>query len=40
MTASALLDVLTREEIDTLAAACVGAGVPALLTLSVSGGSS
>ncbi|WP_420705335.1 MULTISPECIES: class I SAM-dependent methyltransferase [unclassified Streptomyces] len=37
VTASALLDVLTREEIDTLAAACVGAGVPALLTLSVVG---
>ncbi|MGM0359796.1 SAM-dependent methyltransferase [Streptomyces griseoaurantiacus] len=37
VTASALLDVLTREEIDTLAAACVGAGVPALLTLSVLG---
>ncbi|WP_037673103.1 hypothetical protein [Streptomyces griseus] len=37
VTASALLDVLTREEIDTLAAACVGAGCPALLTLSVAG---
>ncbi len=37
MTASALLDVLTREEIDRLAAACAGAGVPALLTLSVVG---
>lgn len=37
MTASALLDVLTGEEIDRLAAACTGAGVPALLTLSVVG---
>ncbi|WP_020135583.1 class I SAM-dependent methyltransferase [Streptomyces sp. 351MFTsu5.1] len=37
VTASALLDVLTREEIGTLAAACTGAGCPALLTLSVAG---
>ncbi|MDF3302067.1 class I SAM-dependent methyltransferase [Streptomyces tropicalis] len=37
VTASALLDVLTREEIDTLAAACAAAGCPALLTLSVLG---
>jgi trans-aconitate methyltransferase len=37
VTASALLDVLTREEIEALAAACTGAGVPALLTLSVVG---
>ncbi|MFE1444557.1 class I SAM-dependent methyltransferase [Streptomyces sp. NPDC058739] len=37
VTASALLDVLTREEIDALAAACAGAGCPALLTLSVVG---
>ncbi|MDX5567222.1 methyltransferase domain-containing protein [Streptomyces sp. ID05-04B] len=37
VTASALLDVLTREEIETLAAACAGAGCPALLTLSVAG---
>lgn len=37
VTASALLDVLTREEIDTLAEACTGAGCPALLTLSVAG---
>lgn len=37
VTASALLDVLTREEIETLAAACTGAGCPALLTLSVAG---
>ncbi|MEV6485822.1 class I SAM-dependent methyltransferase [Streptomyces sp. NPDC051576] len=37
VTASALLDVLTREEVDALVAACVGAGCPALLTLSVAG---
>ncbi|MGW4287739.1 class I SAM-dependent methyltransferase [Streptomyces sp. NPDC004673] len=37
VTASALLDVLTRAEIETLAAACAGAGSPALLTLSVAG---
>ncbi|MDG9715897.1 class I SAM-dependent methyltransferase [Streptomyces sp. DH24] len=37
VTASALLDVLTREETGTLAAACAGAGCPALLTLSVAG---
>ncbi|MFF6994735.1 SAM-dependent methyltransferase [Streptomyces sp. NPDC008313] len=37
VTASALLDVLTQDEIDTLAAACAGAGCPALLTLSVVG---
>ncbi|MGW0337433.1 class I SAM-dependent methyltransferase [Streptomyces sp. NPDC003011] len=37
VTASALLDVLTREDIDTLADACAGAGCPALLTLSVAG---
>ncbi|MFF8943026.1 trans-aconitate methyltransferase [Streptomyces sp. NPDC014864] len=37
VTASALLDVLTHDEIDTLAAACTGAGCPALLTLSVVG---
>lgn len=37
VTASALLDVLTREEIEALAAACAGAGVPVLLTLSVVG---
>ncbi|ANP50666.1 putative RNA methylase [Streptomyces griseochromogenes] len=36
-TASALLDVLTREEIEALADACTGAGCPALLTLSVAG---
>ncbi|MFJ6658161.1 SAM-dependent methyltransferase [Streptomyces sp. NPDC091377] len=37
VTASALLDVLRAEEIDTLAAACVSAGCPTLLTLSVAG---
>ncbi|MBB5807990.1 SAM-dependent methyltransferase [Saccharothrix ecbatanensis] len=37
VTASALLDLLTRAEVDGLAEACVGAGCPALLTLSVAG---
>ncbi|MFJ8147949.1 trans-aconitate methyltransferase [Streptomyces sp. NPDC096048] len=37
VTASALLDVLTVEEVGTLAAACASAGCPALLTLSVAG---
>jgi hypothetical protein len=37
VTASALLDLLTVEEVDRIAAACVGAGCPALLTLSVTG---
>ncbi|MGW7360982.1 methyltransferase domain-containing protein [Streptomyces sp. NPDC054802] len=37
MTASALLDLLSREELDALAAACAGAGCPALLALSVVG---
>ncbi|MYX99795.1 methyltransferase domain-containing protein [Streptomyces sp. SID486] len=37
VTASALLDVLTREQIEALADACTGAGCPALLTLSVAG---
>ena len=37
VTASALLDLLTREELNGLAAACAGAGCPALLTLSVVG---
>ncbi|MFI2374817.1 class I SAM-dependent methyltransferase [Streptomyces sp. NPDC018964] len=37
VTASALLDVLTREDVGALAAACAGAGCPALLTLSVAG---
>jgi hypothetical protein len=35
--ASALLDLLTAGEVDRLAEACVGAGCPALLTLSVTG---
>jgi hypothetical protein len=37
VTGSALLDLLTAEEVAGLAAACVGAGCPALLALSVSG---
>ncbi|KPI11598.1 hypothetical protein OK074_2930 [Actinobacteria bacterium OK074] len=37
VTASALLDVLTGEQIETFATAVVGAGCPALLTLSVIG---
>ncbi|MGI5403944.1 SAM-dependent methyltransferase [Streptomyces sp. CA-135486] len=37
LTASALLDVLTRDEVDGLAKACAGAGCPALLTISVVG---
>jgi len=37
VTASALLDVLDTAEIEALAAACAGAGCPALLTLSVMG---
>jgi len=37
VTASALLDMLTAEEIAGLATACVGAGCAALLTLSVAG---
>ncbi|AIS01512.1 trans-aconitate methyltransferase [Streptomyces glaucescens] len=37
VTASALLDVLTGAEVEALAAACAGAGCPALLTLSVAG---
>jgi SAM-dependent methyltransferase len=37
VTASALLDLLTGEEVERLAAACVAAGCPALLTLSVVG---
>ncbi|MFE2040718.1 hypothetical protein ACFXAZ_07245 [Streptomyces sp. NPDC059477] len=37
VTASALLDVLAPGEIEALAAACTGAGCPALLTLSVAG---
>jgi hypothetical protein len=38
VTASALLDLLTAEEVDRLAAACTAAGCAALLTLSVTGG--
>jgi len=37
VTASALLDLLTRAEIETLATQCAAAGCAALLTLSVSG---
>ncbi|MGW4563022.1 trans-aconitate methyltransferase, partial [Streptomyces sp. NPDC004561] len=37
VTASALLDVLTHEEVVALADACTGTGCPALLTLSVAG---
>ncbi|MGP2439271.1 SAM-dependent methyltransferase [Streptomyces sp. JW3] len=37
VTASALLDVLTADEVTALAAACAGAGCAALLTLSVAG---
>ncbi len=37
VTASALLDLLTRDELESLAAACTGAGCPALLALSVTG---
>jgi hypothetical protein len=37
VTASALLDVLTAAEVDGLAARCAAAGVPALLTLTVTG---
>jgi hypothetical protein len=37
VTASALLDLLTAEEVDGLAAACAEAGAAALLTLTVTG---
>ncbi len=37
ITASALLDLLTGEELDRLAGLCAGAGCPVLLTLSVVG---
>lgn len=37
ITASALLDLLTGEELDRLAVLCAGAGCPSLLTLSVVG---
>jgi SAM-dependent methyltransferase len=38
ITASALLDLLTEDELARLVTVCVGAGCPALLTLSVVGG--
>ena len=37
VTASALLDLLTRDELAALIHSCLGAGCPALLTLSVTG---
>ncbi|MGP8303736.1 SAM-dependent methyltransferase [Streptomyces inhibens] len=37
VTASALLDLLTLDEVEALAEACTGAGCPALLALSVAG---
>lgn len=37
VTASALLDLLTGDEVDRLAAACVGAGCASLITLTVTG---
>lgn len=37
VTASALLDLLTADEVERLARACVGADCPALFTLSVTG---
>jgi len=37
VTASALLDMLTADEVERIVAACAGAGCPALLTLSVIG---
>ena len=37
VTASALLDLLTADEVDRIVAACAGAGCPALFTLSVAG---
>ena len=37
ITASALLDMLTAEELDRLVASCAGAGCPVLVTLSVVG---
>ncbi len=37
ITASALLDMLTADEVDRVVTACVGAACPALLTLSVVG---
>lgn len=38
ITASALLDLLTEDELAGLVSVCVGAGCPALLTLTVVGG--
>jgi hypothetical protein len=37
VTASALLDMLTAEEVERVVAACAGAGCPTLLTISVIG---
>lgn len=37
VTASALLDMLTAEEVERVVAACAGAGCPALLMMSVTG---
>ena len=37
ITASALLDMLTADELDRFVAACAGAGCPVLVTLSVTG---
>jgi hypothetical protein len=37
VTASALLDLLTAEEVDRIVAACAGAGCPTLATISVVG---
>ncbi len=37
VTASALLDMLTAEEVERVVAACGGAGCPALMTISVTG---
>ena len=37
VTASALLDVLTRDEVEAMVAACVTTGAPTLLSLSVTG---
>lgn len=37
VTASALLDMLTAEELERLVATCVGAGCPTLITLNVTG---
>jgi hypothetical protein len=37
VTASALLDMLTADEVDRIVAACAGAGCPTLATISVTG---